>query len=197
MITKDQALILIREHVEKENIVKHMMAVEALMGGIFDELVKRGKTEGELGGTKDEWMMAGLLHDGDYTEGVSEAMQGIQIVNWAKEKGYEIPENVAHAMAAHNWDNTGVEPTSPMDWTIFCGDSLTGLIVANALVMPEKKLASVTVESVLKKFKQPSFASGTRRDDIAKCEEKLGLELEEFVNASLKSMQGISTQLGL
>jgi predicted hydrolase (HD superfamily) len=84
-----------------------------------------------------------------------------------------------------------------MDWSIFCADSLTGLIVACALILPTKKLSDVTVEFVFKKFKQASFAGGTRRDEIALCQEKLGLPLEEFVKIALTSMQSISAEIGL
>jgi len=100
-------------------------------------------------------------------------------------------------MAAHNWHATGVEPKNLMDWTIFLGDSLTGLIVASTLVLPNKKLADVTIERILKKFKEKSFAKGTRREDILMCDEKLGFSLEEFVRITLNSMQGISSELGL
>lgn len=197
MINKDQALSIINEHVLNKNIVKHMLATEALMAGVYDELKSRGRTDEELGGIKEEWMMAGLLHDGDYCEEVPMEKQGVQIAQWVREKGYGLPENVAHAMAAHNWHATGVEPKSLMDWTIFLGDSLTGLIVASTLVLPSKKLADLTTESILKRFKEKSFAKGTRREDVLKCEEKLGLNLTEFVTITLKSMQNISDQLGL
>lgn len=197
MISQEQALSLIREHVENERIVSHMLSVKALMEEIYDELVSRGRTEQDLGGSKEEWGMAGLLHDGDYCQGISEEKQGIQIIAWAREKGFEIPENVAHATAAHNWSNTGVEPKNLMDWTIFCGDSLTGLIVAASLILPDKKIAGVTVERILKRFKEPSFAKGTRRNEISLCEEKIGLTLEEFVSVSLKAMQKIAQEIGL
>jgi len=195
MITRDQAIQFLNEKIANKNIIKHMIATEALMGGVYDALVIKGKTD--LGGSKKEWMMAGLIHDGDYVEGVPENRQGIQVIEWLKEKGYEIPDNVAHATAAHNADNTGVQPENLMDWTIFCGDSLTGLIVATALVRPEKKLEFVEVKSVLKKFKDPSFARGTRREQIKMCEEKLGLTLEEFIDISLKSMQKVAGEIGL
>lgn len=187
MITRNQAIGLIEEHVENKNIIKHMFALEAVMGALSDK----------LGGNKEEWMMAGLLHDGDYCDSVPAEKQGIEITQWAREKGYEIPESVAHAMAAHNWDNTGVEPNSSMDWSIFCADSLTGLIVACALVLPDKKLSDVTVERVMKKFGQKSFAAGTRREDIALCQEKLGISLEDFIAISLKAMQEVSSEIGL
>ncbi len=197
MITRDQALSLIQEHVANKNIIKHMVALEALMGGMYEELKSRGRTEQDLGGTKEEWRMSGLLHDGDYCEAVSAEKHGIQITEWAKEKGFEVPENVAYAMAAHNWHGNGTEPKTLMDWTIFMGDSLTGLIVATTLVLPTKKLSDVTSDMVLRRFKELKFAAGTRRDDIALCQEKIDLSLEEFVNAALKSMQDIGGELGL
>lgn len=197
MITRDQALSIVSEHVDNKNIVKHMFATEALMGGIYDELKRRGHSEQDLGGTKEEWVMAGLLHDGDYCESVPIEKQGMQIAEWVKEKGYTLPENVVHAMAAHNWHGTGIEPKNLMDWTIFLGDSLTGLVVAATLVLPNKKLADLTVDSILKRFKEKSFAKGTRREDILLCEEKLGLNLTEFVTISLRAMQQISQELGL
>lgn len=196
-MSRDEAIKLIEEHVQNKNIIKHMFATEALMGGVYDELKSRGKTKEELGGTREEWTMAGLLHDGDYCEDVPTEKQGVQIAEWAKEKEFEIPGNVCQAMAAHNRENTRIEPQNLMDWTIFIGDSLTGLIVAAALVLPTKKLDDLTVESVLKRFKEKSFAKGTRREDLLLCQEKIGLSFEEFVSLCLRSMQAISKDLGL
>jgi len=190
MIKREEALQI------NKNIIKHMFALEAFMGAIWEELKKKGKTKEELSGTKEEWMMVGLLHDGDYCEEVPEEKQGIQISEWVKDKGFEIPETVSHAMASHNY-KTGIKPKNLMDWSVFIGDSLTGLVVASTLVLPSRKLSDLTVKSILKKFKSASFAKGTRREDILLCEEKLGFSLEEFIGICLKSMQGISTDLGL
>lgn len=194
MISRAQALEFLNEKIENKNIIKHMLATESLMGGVYDYLISQGR---EVEGSKDEWMMAGLLHDGDYIDGVSQNLQGIQITNWLNEKGFEIPQNVAHAMAAHNWTGTGVEPKNLMDWTIYSGDSLTGLITASCLVLSSKKLSDLSTTSILKRFKEPKFAARTRREDIARCEEKLGISLEKFVEISLSSMQKISDSLGL
>ncbi|MFH1840829.1 MAG: phosphohydrolase [Candidatus Shapirobacteria bacterium] len=188
MINRDEAIKFLDERVENKNTIKHMIALEAVMGGLWE--VKKE-------GIKEEWMLAGLLHDGDYSDNVPVEKQGVQVTDWLREKGFEISKNVAHAMAAHNWHNTGVEPKSLMDWTIFIADSLTGLIVAAVLVLPSRKLADLTVESVLKRFKEKSFAKGTRREEILLCEEKLGLSLEELVKISLASMQKIASEIGL
>lgn len=195
MITREEALKFLNEGVENKNIIKHMIALEAVMGEVYEALVAKGVAD--LDGTKEEWMMAGLLHDGDYDPAVAKERQGIQVVEWLREKGFEIPENVAHAMAAHNWHNTGVEPKTLMDWAIFCSDSLTGLIVASTLVLPSKKLADVNTDMVLRRYGEKKFAAGTRRDDIALCEEKLGIPLKEFVEISLKAMQNIAPDLNL
>jgi predicted hydrolase (HD superfamily) len=195
MIDHNKALKFLNDKGINGNIVKHMLATEALMAGVYDYL--KSQNEPDLGGTKQEWQLAGLFHDGDYLDQVPVEQQGIKIAEWLRQAGFEIPNNVAWTMAAHNWDKTGVEPKTKMDWALFCGDSLTGLIVATALVRPDKKLSSVTVESVMKKFTTPAFAAGTRREDIKKCEEKLNIPLEKFVEITLKSMQGISDELGL
>lgn len=194
MITRDEAIKFLNGKIENKNIIKHMIALEALMGGLYDVL-KNKKTD--LGGNKEEYMMAGLLHDGDYSEAVPCEKQGVEITEWLKNKGFEIPDNVAYAMAAHNWYNTNIKPKSLMDWSIFCGDSLTGLIVACALVLPTRKLQDVSIEMVMKKFNNKSFASGTRREEISMCDEKLGITLNDFIAISLRSMQEIHESIGL
>jgi len=192
---RNKLLEILDNQVENKNVIKHMLAAEACMGALFDYLrEKRGK---EMGETRDEWLMAGLMHDGDYRDDVPAKEQGVKITEILKNEGVEVTPAVAQAMAAHNWDNTKVEPKTLMDWSLFCADSLTGLIVACALVRPDKKLSTLTTESVLKKFPDKRFAAGTRRKDIKMSEEKLGIPLEEFVEICLKAMQAIGTDLGL
>lgn len=198
MITRKQAIKFLNENVPNKNIIKHMIAAESLMRALALKLKSQNsnvKTEEKI--DEDEWGIAGLLHDGDYRPEVPVEKQGIQVTEMLAEKGYEIPEEVAHAMAAHNWHNTGIEPQSQMDWALFCGDSLTGLIVATCLVLPSKKLADVTAEMVLRRFKELKFAAGTRREEIALCKGKLGIPLSEFIEICLKAMQDISASLGL
>ncbi len=185
---REEALKIIEENVSNKNIIKHMLATEAVMRALAEKLEPE---------SVDEWGIAGLLHDGDYSEKVPVSEQGVQISKWVEEKGFVLSDEVKHAMAAHNCSNTKIMPESKMDWSLFCCDSLTGLITACALVLPEKKLADVTVERVLKRFKEPKFAAGTRRDEIQMCEKQLGLTLEEFVKISLEAMQKIAPELGL
>ena len=84
-----------------------------------------------------------------------------------------------------------------MQWALYCCDELTGLIVACALVLPSKHLSDLSVQSVLKKFPQKSFAAGVKREDIQMCEEKLGINLKDFVGIALSAMQQIASEVGL
>jgi len=191
---REKLLAIINRRMENKNIVKHMLAMEAFMRALAKELkIKNLK----LRINEDEWGIAGLVHDLDYTDNISAKKHGLLVKDILEKEGVALPEPILHAVAAHNWHNNGVEPKTLMDWALFCGDSLTGLIVACTLVLPNKKLADLTVKSILKKFPQKRFAAGTRREDIKMCEEKLGIPLEEFVEICLRSMQEISGELGL
>lgn len=187
MITHTEALKVLEELVQNPNIRKHLLATEAIMRALSQKFAPE---------KEEAWALAGLLHDGDYDESVPENRQGIEISQILEKRGILLPEEIKHAMAAHN-SATGVKPESKMDWALFCADPLTGLIVATALVRPEKKLGSVSPESVLKKLKDTSFARGTRRKDIQMGSEKLGIGLGDFIRTGLEAMQKISQDLGL
>ena len=104
-------------------------------------------------------------------------------------------EAIAHAILSHN-EAHGIPRESKLDKALFCTDPLTGLIIAAALVRPDKKLAGVETKSVQKRFKEKSFAAGANREQIATCSE-LGIELDEFIELGLKAMKGIADDLGL
>lgn len=192
MIKRTQALKLLKKYIKTENTIKHMLATEAIMRALAKKLEPE---------KKEEWAIAGLLHDLDY-ETVDQntfANHGLLTIEILKKEKIKLPDSVYQAIAAHNYHNLGLQyaPKNLMDWALFICDSLTGLIVATALVHSDKKLSSVKVKSVLKKFKDKSFARGTRREDIKLCQEKLGIPLEEFFEISLRAMQEISEELGL
>src|SRR5581483_4309462 len=84
-----------------------------------------------------------------------------------------------------------------MEKAIYAADELSGLITAVALVKPDKKLASVTVDSVMHKFPSKTFAAGARRDQILTCGPELGIPLEEFIGLALSAMQSVAGELGL
>lgn len=184
-MTRDEALQLVRERVGGENLVNHMLAAEAIMGA----LARR------LGGDEEKWRMAGLLHDLDVEE-TAESMEshGACTVVWLRDAGFA-DEEVLQAILAHN-PQCGSSILSMMDRALYACDPLTGLITAAALIRPEKRLELVALKSLKKRFKEPSFAKGARREDIGTCSE-LGLDLDEFLTIGLEAMQGVSNELGL
>jgi len=190
MISRDEALILIRKYIKTENTIKHMLATEAIMRA----LAKKLEPENE-----EAWGLAGLIHDLDYEVAKNpEIEHGLKIFELLKQEGVELGEAIEKTIKAHVYNyHPEWAPSNKMEWALFICDSLTGLIVATTLVRPDKKLVTVEVKSIMKKFKQSAFAAGTRREEIAMCEEKLGIPLLEFVDLSLKAMQAISSDLGL
>lgn len=184
-MTRDEAVALVRETVQNENLVRHMLATEAIMADLADR----------LGGDRETWAMAGLLHDLDVEE-TADTMEihGLRSVEWLQARGFDDPV-VLQAVRAHNPDN-GTEPGSLLDQAIVAADPLSGLITAAALIRPEKKLDLVTLKSLKKRFKEPAFAKGANRQAIAGCE-AFGLSLEEFLGIGLAAMQRIAPDLGL
>jgi len=188
-ITRKEAMELVKEHTKNKNLIKHMLAVEAAMGALADHF-RVGEEE------KNEWMLAGLMHDTDYEKYPKE--HPLKLLEELK-KRIDVPENVYNAIARHGWkyNHNCPEPITRMDWALYTCDELTGLIVACALVKPEKKVASVTADSVLKKWNQKAFAKGVHRDQIELCEEKLGIKLPAFIEIVLRGMKSIAKDLGL
>ena len=141
------------------------------------------------------WGLSGLVHDIDWelTESTPEqhSLVGAQ---WLAEVGF--PAEIVEAVRVHNHMH-GIEPKTLLEKSLWCAEELTGLIVACALVQPDKKLSSVKPESVLKKFKTPSFAKGVNREIIAKCQEMIGLSLEELIDIELKAMQEMASEIAL
>ena len=180
------------------NIFKHSLALEACMGAIYDYLLKSNQlTSNES--TKEEWLLAGLLHDIDYS-GEFKVDHPKRTLEVLAKYGLTISETVHNIIKAHAPDLTGYQPKNKAEWAIFCADSLTGLIVAVALVYPSKKLADVKLSSVVKRFlKEPKFAAGTRREDVKKCElpQGLNIPLEKFIEICLEAMKGIAEEIGL
>lgn len=191
MISREKALEILYEHTKNENLGRHALAVEAAMEGLAKYFnVPQDDVR--------EWKIVGLLHDADYEETKNDvANHGMQTVEWLKSAG-ETDNEIMDAIAAHNYSHNGASaPSSNMAWSVYCCDELTGFIVAVALVRPDKKLSSVTVDAILKKLDEKSFAAAVDREQIKMCEEKLGIPLPEFVKITLESMQNISDQLGL
>ena len=183
-MTRKEVLDSINENVENKNLVKHMLATEAIMRALARHLDE----------DEEEWGLTGLLHDIDVELTGGDMSSHSKLgADLAKELGAS--EAMTHAILCHN-EAHGVPRETKLDKALFCVDPLTGLITAAALVRPNKKLAGLEAKSVLKRFKEKSFAAGANREQIALCSE-IGLELGEFVELGLKAMQEISSDLGL
>jgi len=183
LISREEALALVRQKVANDKLVKHMLAVEAIMR----ELAR------ELGEDEELWGLTGLLHDLDYEETKDDfSKHGLRSAELLEGK---LPPEALHAIKAHN-DFTGVQPETKLDIALRAADALSGLIVAAALVMPHKKLAEVKLSTLKKKFKAKDFARGADRERIRLCEQ-LGISLERFLELGLEAMKNIAGDLGL
>lgn len=182
----------------EQNIFYHSLALEACLAGIYDYLQDRG----ELGPDeplKGDWLLAGLAHDIDYA-GEFKAEHPRKTVEALAKYGLQVSASVLSMIKAHAPELTGQQPQNKAQWAIMCTDSLTGLIIACALILPTKKLADVKLASVLKRFlKDPKFAAGTRRQEVALCasSEGLNIPVEKFCDICLTSMQNIASEIGL
>ncbi len=182
----------------EDNVFKHSLALEACMGGLYDYFQSQSLID-QSEPTKEDWMTAGLLHDIDYS-GEFKPTHPQKTLEALAKHGLTISETVHNIIKAHAPDLTGYQPKNKAEWSIYCADSLTGLIMAVTFVYPSRKLADVKVSSVVKRLlKQPKFAAGTRREDIKKCIDPNGLNLpvEKFVEICLNSMKSVAPDLGL
>ena len=182
---KSEALELLHSKMSSLNLRKHCYSVAAVMR----VLAKHFGEDANL------WEVAGLLHDADY-EKYPDRHPNVIIEELEKRK--EDPKLIS-AIRAHAWGyrDEFPKPVTKFEWALYTCDELTGLIVACALVRPEKKLSTVTVENVMKKWGEKSFAAGVKREDIKHCEKELGIKLPDFIKIALTAMQGISEELGL
>jgi len=179
---REEAWELLTTHLKNKNLVKHCLAVEACMKAMA----------ARLGQDPESWGLAGLVHDLDYE--LTEKSPELHTTETVKIlKSLSLDPVVIHAIEAHA---AKVPCENAMDWAIFSLDPLTGLIIAATLMHPDKKLKSIDLEFVKRRYKEKSFARGARREEIEQCK-NLGLELDEFISICLRAMQGIDRELGL
>jgi putative nucleotidyltransferase with HDIG domain len=183
MILRENALNFLNQHIQNANMIKHCLASEVVLRAIALKLNE----------DPEEWGMAGLLHDidveitngdplrhGPYSAVMLEGM---------------ISPDAIDAIVMHNEAATGKERTTVFQHALAAGETITGLIMATALVYPDKKLASVKTKSITKRMKEKAFAASVNRETILECE-LIGIPLQEFAELSLAAMQEISDELG-
>jgi len=184
MINREEAIKILEENIQAENMKKHCYASEAVLRA----LARR------LGRNEEEWGIAGLLHDIDveithadpYTHGpyAEKLLKG------------KVSDEALNAIVMHNEVATGKERTTEFQHALAAGETITGLVTATTLVYPDKKIAGVKPKSVTKRMNQHAFAASVKRENILECE-KIGIPLDEFAELSVKAMQEISDILGL
>ena len=183
-ITREEALTLVTDKLENDNLVKHCLATEAVMRVLasrFDE-------------DPEKWGLAGLLHDLDAESQPDLSVHTQETEQILRERG--VDEEIIEAIGMHNETARDRKRTSVFEHALAAGETITGLIVATALVYPDRKLASVKPKSVRKRIKEKAFAAGANRDIIRECE-MIDVPLEEFCNICLEAMQEIAEDLGL
>lgn len=178
---RSQAFELLKKNVKNKNLQKHCLAVEATMKHFalyFNQ-------------DEEKWGLAGLLHDLDYEKTKNDfSKHGFTSVEMLK--GYNLDEEVLNAICSHSGH---IERVSLMDKVLFAVDSLTGLIVASALMHPEKKISALDTKFVMRRFKDKRFAAGANREQIKSCSE-FDMEPEDFISHTIKAMAGIEDILG-
>jgi putative nucleotidyltransferase with HDIG domain len=181
---RDEALAIVREYIKNENLIRHMLAVEAAMRFY----AKRFGEDEEL------WGNVGLLHDFDWE--IHPDLERHPTAGAPILRERNVPEEIVHAVLSHA-DHTGIARENRMEKALFACDELTGLIVAVALVRPSRSLADLTAKSVKKKWKDRSFAAGANREEIERGAQEFGVELWEHVDNVIQAMRPIAAELGL
>lgn len=183
-MTRDEALALLKSYVKSENLLKHMLAVEAAM-------IAYAKRFGE---DEEKWAVTGLLHDIDYELHPTMDEHPATGARWLADAG--LPADIVYAVKAHG-EHLGLPREDDLSKALYAVDELTGFIVAVALVRPSKKIADVEVKSVTKKMKDKSFAAAVNRDELTKAAGDLGVDFKEHVGIVLEAMKAIAAELGL
>ncbi len=181
---REQAAALLDEYVHNQNLVRHMLAVEAAMEDYADR----------YGEDPTNWALAGLLHDFDWEIHPTLEQHPQDGAPILRERG--VPEEVVICILSHA-QHTGLPRETTMQRALFACDEITGLLTAVALVRPSRSILDVKAKSVKKKWKDARFAANVNREDIAEGAEALGVELWEHIGNVLDSMMRIAPALGL
>jgi putative nucleotidyltransferase with HDIG domain len=183
-VDRNAALTIVRDYVKNENLVRHMLAVEAAMRFYATKL-----------GEDDEvWGITGLLHDFDWEIHPTLEEHPLAGAPILRDRG--VPEVIVQAVLSHA-DHTGIPRETQMQKALYACDEVTGLITAVALVRPSRSLSDLEASSVKKKWKDRAFAAGANREEIAKAAQEFGIDLWEHVGNVILAMRTISVELGL
>ena len=181
-LTRTEAYTLVEQKIGVNNLLKHILAVEAGMRRLAEHFSE----------DVDYWGLTGLVHDLDYNETKNDPKRHTYLTReWLET--YNLPEEMHYAIHAHPGH---VPCQSRLDWALYATDPTTGFIVACALMHPTKKLINIDADFMLRRFDEKRFAAGATRENMAACSH-LGLELAEFLMLVREGMLRISDGLGL
>ena len=179
---RESALALVREKAEKETTVRHLISVEGVMRAL-------GRHFGE---DEDTWAQTGLFHDLDQDQTHDDSERhAYQAAEWLREAG--VDEKIVNGVLAHAHEQYR---TDRMSQAVVHADAVAGLLVASALVRPEKTVG-MKVSSVKKKLKEKAFAPGVNRGEIAQAEEKLEIPMDDFLRVSIEGLQSVAGEIEL
>ena len=182
--TRDEAMALMREFNQGEGLVRHALAVEAVM-----RHMARNR-----GADPDVWGIVGLIHDLDYEQFPDQHCA--KTAEILRDRGW--PEEFIRAAVSHGWGTcSDVEPQTDLEKVLFAIDELTGLVAATALVRPSRSVLDMEARSVQKKWKDKAFAAGVSRDVIARGAERLGVGLPELITDVILGMRTVAAEIGL
>lgn len=182
--TYEEALSLLKEYNQNDSLLKHAYAVEGAM-----RYIARKKGEHE-----EKWGIVGLIHDLDYERFPEQHCKKSEEI--LKQRGW--PPEYVRAVVSHGWGVcTDVEPQTDIEKTLYAVDELTGLIAAVALVRPSRSVSDLEPKSVMKKWKDRSFAAGVDRAVIERGANLLGVDLREVIADTISGMREVSDRIGL
>ena len=177
---RSEARVILESMTKSASLLRHMRTIELVMEAYATK----------FGEDKEEWAIAGLLHDADY-EAYPDKHPQI-IVDQLRGKG---EEKIAHAISAH-YTKWNVSYDTLLDKALLACDELTGFIVACAQVRPEG-ISSLEVKSVVKKLKDKTFAAKVERDEVHKGTELLGVELTDHIAFIIDVLKQNREELGI
>lgn len=182
--TYDEAVSLFKEFNKTESLQKHAYFVEGVMRYIAR---KSGEDE-------EKWGIIGLMHDLDYECFPEQHCKKVREI--LEERAW--PEEYIRAIVSHGWGIcSDVEPRTKMEKTLYAVDELTGLVTAAALIRPSKSVTDLEVKSVIKKWKDKSFAAGVNRPLIETGVAMLGVELTDLISDTILGMRQVAGRIGL
>ena len=184
MLTRDEALALLKEYNESDALVKHGLAVE----GVMRHFARK------YGEDEEKWGIVGLLHDLDYEKYPDQHCVKVQEIMQER----DIDPEIIRAVASHGYGLcVDIAPQSQMEKVLYTIDELTGLVNATAIMRPSKSVLDLETKSVKKKFKSKGFAAGVDREIIKKGCERLEMDLGDVIEEVILGMREVCDTIDL